>query len=84
MFDFENDFDLLFEELIQEGKKTSVTRISRQTKIKKATSQLASIEGRKKNDPLYNKMIFYKEKYFHYRELLHKKYSPRVRSKARK
>ena len=69
---------------IQESKKTSISKITRQTKIDRATGQLASIEARKKNDPIYKKMIFYREQYFKYRELIHKKYSPRVRSKARR
>jgi len=59
-------------------------RTTRQTKIKKATGQLASVEARQKNDPLYKRMVLYREKYFRYRAMIHKKYSPRVRSKARR
>ena len=69
---------------LEEGKRTSRTTISRNTKIKRATGQLASIEARKRNDPVYKKMVYYRELYFKYREMLHRKYSPRVRSKARK
>ena len=70
--------------LEEKPKRTSRTSISRQTKIKRATGQLASIEARKKNDPGYKKMVYYRELYFKYRNMLHRKYSPRVRSKARK
>lgn len=66
-----------------ESKRTTITKVTRQTKIKKATGQLASLMGREKNDPLYKRMIYYRDLYFKYREALHKKYGPRVRSKAR-
>jgi len=71
-------------DIIQEGKKTSRTVITRQTKVKRATGQLASIAARDRNDPLYHKMVKYRELYFKYRDMLHQKYSPRVRSKARR
>jgi len=72
-------------ELLQETpKRASRATISRQTKIDKATGLLSSIEARKKKDPLYKLMIMYRDKYFHYRDMIHKKYSPRVRTKARR
>ena len=71
-------------QFIEEAKRTSRTRVTRQTKIKRATSQLASIEARKRNDSAYKNMIRYRDLYFKYREIIHKKYSARVRSKARK
>lgn len=71
-------------EEIQEAKRTSRTTISRQTKIKRATGQLASVAARKRNDPLYKRMVKYRELYYKYRAMLHAKYSPRVRSKARR
>jgi hypothetical protein len=72
------------QEELDESKRTSMTRITRDTKIKKATGQLSSIEARKKHDPLYQKMIYYRDLYFKYREQIYKKYAPRVRSRARK
>lgn len=72
------------EEELNESKRTSMTHITRDTKIKKATGQLSSIEARKKHDPLYQKMIYYRDLYFKYREQIYKKYAPRVRSRARK
>ena len=75
--------DLYLDEL-QEGKRTSVTRVTRQTKIKRATGQLATVAARKRNDPLYKQMIRYRDLYFKYRDRVRKKYAPRVRSKARR
>jgi hypothetical protein len=69
---------------LQEGKRTSITRVTRETKIKRATGQLASKEAKDRGDSLYDKMIRYRELYFKYRDRIHKKYAPRVRSKARR
>ena len=74
----------LYESILDEAKRTSRTTISRGTKIARATGQLASIEARKRNDPLYQRMVKYRTLYFKYREMLHRKYSPRVRSRARR
>jgi len=77
--------DPITEELLDEAaKRTSRSTVSRQTKIKRATSQLASVEARKKNDPLYKRMVHFRDQYFKYRAMIHKKYSPRTRSKARR
>jgi len=70
--------------LEEKFKKPSRVTITRQAKINRATGQLASIEARKKNDPIYKQMVKYRELYFKYREMVHKKYSPRVRNKARR
>ena len=79
------DIDPITEELLQEAsKRTSRAVVSRQTKIKKATGQLASVEARKKKDPLYARMVKYRELYYKYRKMIHRKYSPRVRSRARR
>lgn len=77
--------DPLTEYLLNEApKRTSRTTISRQTKIARATGQLGTSLARQKNDPLYKRMVYFREKYFKYREMIRKKYSPRVRSKARR
>jgi DNA polymerase elongation subunit (family B) len=78
------DIDPITEELLKEAKRTSRAVVTRQTKIKKATGQLASVEARTRNDPLYKRMVKYRELYYKYRAMIHKKYSPRVRSKARR
>lgn len=69
---------------LEEAKRTSRTTVSRQTKIKKATGQLSSSMARKRNDPLYQRMVKYRELYYKYRNMIHKKYSSRVRSQARR
>lgn len=78
------ELDPLTAKILNEAKRTTRTTIHRQTKIKRATGQLASIEARKRNDPLYKRMVRYRELYFKYRDMLHRKYAPRVRSKARR
>ena len=70
--------------LVDEAKRTSRTTVSRQTKIKKATGQLSSAMARKRNDPLYQRMKKYRELYYKYIGMIHKKYGARVRSKARR
>ena len=70
--------------LSEKPKRTSRSTISRQTKIKRATGQLGTAMARKKNDPLYKRMIYFRDQYFKYREMIRKKYSPRVRSQARR
>ncbi len=69
---------------LQEGKRTSVSKITRKTKIKRATGQLSTAAARKKNDPLYKRMIYFRDQYFKYKDKIHKKYAPRVRSRARR
>jgi len=71
--------------LLQERpKRTTRSTISRNTKIKRATGQLATSMARQKNDPIYKRMVYFRTQYFKYREMIRKKYSPRVRSKARR
>jgi len=76
--------DPITEQIINDAKKTSMTKTTRQTKIARATGQLASVQARKMNDPLYKKMIYYRDLYKKYKERVHKKYAPRVRSRARR
>jgi len=78
------NLDPLTKQLLDEAKRTSRTTINRTTKIKRATGQLASIEARRRNDPLYKRMVKYRDLYFKYRDMVHRKYSPRVRTKARR
>lgn len=72
------------EDLLDESKRTSRTTVTRQTKIKKATGQLSSSMARQRNDPLYQRMVKYRELYYKYRNMIHQKYGARVRSKARR
>jgi len=79
---------MILEEYLQflqeKPKRTTRSTISRQTKIKRATGQLSTSVARQKNDPMYKRMIYFRDNYFKYRNMIHKKYSPRVRSKARR
>ena len=68
--------------LQEKPKRTSRSTISRQTKIKRVTGQLATSMARKKNDPIYKRMVYFRTQYFKYREMIRKKYTPRVRSRA--
>jgi len=70
--------------IFSEGKKTSRSVSSRGRKIKQATSSMATSMARKKNDSTYKKMVKYRELYYKYRAIIHKKYSPRTRSAARR
>ena len=76
--------DELIEKCIKEAKRTSRTVVKRHTKIKRATSSMATSMARKKNDSAYKQMIRYRDLYFKYRAIIHKKYSPRTRSRARR
>jgi hypothetical protein len=80
----ESDLDPLTQSIIDEAKRTSRTTTTRNTKIKRATGQLASIAARKRNDPIYQRMVKYRELYYKYRKMIHRKYGPRVRSRARR
>jgi len=79
--------DVLTEYLLslnEAPKRTSRTTINRNTKIKRATGQLGTAMARQRNDPLYKRMVYFRTQYYKYREMIRKKYSPRVRSKARR
>lgn len=78
------DLDEYLSFLEEKPKRTTRSTISRDTKIKRATGQLGTAMARKKNDPLYKRMVYFREQYYKYREMIRKKYSPRVRSKARR
>lgn len=70
--------------LQEKPKRTSRSTISRNTKIKRATGVLGTAMARKKNDPIYKRMVYFRDQYYKYREMIRKKYSPRVRSQARR
>lgn len=72
-------------DILQEApKRTTRTAISRDTKIKRAAGILGTSMARQKNDPIYNRMVYFRDLYYKYREMIRKKYNPRVRSKARR
>jgi hypothetical protein len=74
--------DLTEADLLNTKKNTRSTD-SRKTKIRRAAGQMATYDGRRRNDPLYNKMIHYRDLYYKYRDLLKKKYRAKNLPKAR-
>lgn len=73
----ENDREL-------ETKTPSNSTMTRATKIRKAQSALSTAAARRRNDPLYKKMIYYRELYYKYRALVHRRYSPGTNAQARR
>jgi hypothetical protein len=67
---------------IEESKKTSFVKVTRQTKIDRAIGALSTKLAKEMNDPYYKKMIKFREKYFSFREKIKTKYGPKVRSRA--
>ena len=67
-----------------ESKLTSRSSTNRHSKIRKSISQMATGQARKRNDPLYKKMIQYRELYNKYRALVHRKYGKGVDARARR
>jgi len=87
------DTDVLTDMIIQQteeafieelDKKTTASYDTRKTKIRRAAGQMATYEGRRKNDPIYKKMIMYRDLYYKYRDLLKKKYRAEKVNKARR
>ncbi len=78
--------DMILDEL-NEGdllhKRPTRSTDSRNTKIKRAAGQMATYEGRRKHDILYQKMIKYRDLYYKYRDLLKQKYRAKNVNKAR-
>jgi hypothetical protein len=69
-------------EELEESKKTSFIKVTRQTKVDRAIGALATKLAKEMNDPYYKKMIKFREKYFSMREKIKTKYGPKVRSRA--
>lgn len=85
------DYDNLVDEMLDNlqeaqkkmtAKRTTITKVTRQTKIDRAIGSLATQYAKKTDDSLYKKMVKFREKFFKYREMIKKKYGPRVRSRA--
>ncbi len=67
-----------------ESKTPSKSTTNRHSKIQKSISQMSTAQAKKRNDPLYKRMINYRELYYRYRALVHKKYGTRVDARARR
>lgn len=70
-------------DLQEATKRTTITKITRQTKIDRAIGNLATQYAKATNDPLYKKMKKFKDKFFKFRDRIRSKYGPRVRTAAR-
>ena len=64
-------------------KRTTITKISRQTKIDRAIGSLAVQYAKAVNDPMYKKFKKYKDKWMKFKERIQAKYKARVRTAAR-
>jgi hypothetical protein len=67
-----------------ETKTPTKSTTTRHTKIRKATGQMSTAQARDRNDPLYKRMIRYREMYYKYRDLVHRKYRPGIKARARR
>lgn len=70
--------------IFESTKRRSISAISRQAKIQRATGSIATSIARSKNDPIYKKMLFHKHKWQEYKKQLMKKYSNIAKPKARR
>jgi hypothetical protein len=77
-------YEPIIEDYLEEkvGKRTSITRVTRQTKIDRAVGNLATKYAKEVDDPMYHKMKKFRDKFFKYRKKIRDKYGPRVRSRA--
>ena len=71
------------ETIAEATKRTTITKISRQTKIDRAIGALSVQYAKAVNDPMYKKFKKFKDKWMKFKERIQAKYSPRVRSAAR-
>lgn len=69
-------------ENLEEAKKTSYVKVTRQTKIDRAIGQLSTKLAKETGDPWYKKMVKFREKYFAMRDKIKTKYAPKVRARA--
>jgi hypothetical protein len=65
------------------GKRTTMTKITRQTKIDRTLGNLAMQYAKAVDDPMYKKFKKFKDKWMKYKERIQSKYGPRVRTAAR-
>ena len=74
----------LYQTYLNEVKRPTVSRISRQSKIKRDIGNLATNVAKDRNDSSYDRMKFHLDLYKKYKKRVMDKYSSRVRSQARK
>jgi len=82
------DYDKVVDEVLDmldeqyKAKRTTITKVTRQTKIDRAIGALATKFAKEMNDPMYRKLVKFRDRYFKYRDQIRAKYGPRVRSRA--
>jgi hypothetical protein len=72
------------EDLTEIAKHVTKSKEGRGTKIVRAAGQMATYEGRRKNDILYQKMVRYRDLYHKYQALLKNKYRAKNVNQARR
>ncbi len=86
-----DNYDNLVDEMLDQlqernkpykAKRTTITKVTRQTKIDRAIGSLATKYAKEVDDPMYRKLVKFREKFFKYRDRIRSKYGPRVRSRA--
>lgn len=82
MENYDNLVDEMLDHLEEISKRTTITKVSRQTKIDRALGSLATKYAKEVNDPMYKKMVKFRDKFFKFRDRIKSKYGPRVRSRA--
>ncbi len=68
---------------LNEVKKASRIKITKKTKIKRATSQMSTVMARNRNDPMYEQMKLYCGKCKELKDKIHKKYAAKNRARAK-
>ncbi len=76
--------DMILSEVDKVQKRLTRSSDTRNTKIKRAASQMSTYEGRRKHDILYQKMVKYRDLYNKYRALLKQKYQAKNVKQARR
>ncbi len=83
------DYDKLVDDTLDDlqeagykAKRTTITKVTRQTKIDRAIGALSTKFAKETNDPMYGKLVKFRDKFYKYRERIRAKYGPRVRSRA--
>lgn len=75
----------IYLDYFQEAKATTrkLVKQTRAQKIEKAMHQLAITHARKINDPMYDKMVKYRDKFKSFQKALHRRFASKVRQQAR-
>ena len=78
------DINTYLKEICNEAYTSTITKRGRAQKIKTTAGAIGVSLARKKDDPLYKKMIYYKHLYLKTKEQLQRKYKSRALVLARK